>query len=345
MLNQKKLSELIKDEEIDNFYLLVKKCERRLNKNEKPYYYFELADKTTSIVANYWNNFNDTEMSEIKTGDVVYVKGKIIEFANVLQITITKLTKTDTYKPEDFVEKSKRDLTEMLDELNKYYHSIRNINLKKLLGNLIFDNQAIFQKYIISPAGKAWHHAYIHGLLEHTLEIIKICDLICSFHNNINRDLLITGAILHDFGKIYEISSEPGFLYTDEGKLIGHIVISAIEVDKEIQKIKDFPKDLRDQVIHLILSHQGKLEHASPVVPKTIEAITLYHADELSAKVNAYKQAIENNIITNNWTKNIPLAGTDLYYSDSIYTYSENENNRENNYPKDNKTETLDTLF
>ena len=154
----------------------------------------------------------------------------------------------------------------------------------------------------------------LHGLLEHTLEIIKICDLMCDIHPEINRDILICGAMLHDFGKTEELSYEPVFEYTDKGKLLGHIVISAMLVNEEAKKIKDFPEALKVCLLHVILSHQGKLEYASPVVPKTLEAIALYQADELSAKVNAYKYAIlKEQKIDSRWTKYINLVSTELF--------------------------------
>src|SRR3989337_2262211 len=159
-------------------------------------------------------------------------------------------------------------------------------------------NSNMFESFSLAPAGKSWHHSYVHGLLEHTLEIVKICDLMSDSHPEINRDLLVCGAILHDFGKIEELSFDTAFEYTDKGKLIGHIVIGAMIVEEKIKEIKDFPEDLKNCLIHLILSHQGKLEHASPVVPKTLEAIALYHPDELSAKVNAYKNAIATELKT-----------------------------------------------
>jgi len=327
MLNQKSIIELTKDEDIDNYYLLLKKYEIRLNKNNKEYVYCEFADKKSSIIGNFWNNFDKDEILALNPGDVVFLRGKIIEFNNSLQINITKMIKAISVSSDEFIEKSQRPLDEMLAELKAFYNSMNNIFLKKLLDKILFNNESNFNKYIKTPAGKSWHHAYISGLLEHTLEIIKICDLSCTFHKEINRDLLITGAILHDFGKIYEISSDPGFEYTDEGKLIGHIVISAMEIEKIINGIDDFPKELRDQIIHLILSHQGKLEHASPVIPKTLEAITLYHADELSAKMNAYKNAILNNTVTNKWTKRIPLAETELFVPDNDYNFDIDENN------------------
>ena len=171
----------------------------------------------------------------------------------------------------DFLAKSKRDMSEMRKEFFDRAEKISNVKLRTLIKNIFTEEN--FEKYSSAPAGKSWHHSYIGGLLEHTLEIMKICDLMCDFHPEINRDLLICGAMLHDFGKIEELSFETGFEYTDKGKLIGHIVISAILVNQKIEEIKDFPEELKNCLIHLILSHQGKLEHASPVVPKTLEAI------------------------------------------------------------------------
>jgi 3'-5' exoribonuclease len=177
----------------------------------------------------------------------------------------------------------------------------------------------------LAPAGKSWHHAYIHGLIEHTIEIIKICELMSELHPELNRDLLLTGAMLHDIGKTEELSYESAFEYTDKGKLIGHIVIAANLVTDAIKKIEGFPKELENNLLHLILSHQGKLEHASPVVPKTTEAIALYQADELSAKVNAYKTTIESEIRGDSkWTRFISLAETDLH-KHSIIKESENK--------------------
>jgi 3'-5' exoribonuclease len=199
-------------------------------------------------------------------------------------------------------------------EFNKRINANSNKFLKKLLKQIFNDDT--FEKFCTVPAGKAWHHAYIHGLIEHTLEIIKICELMCEFHPDLNKDLLVAGAMLHDLGKIEELSYDSAFEYTDKGKLIGHIVIASNLVRDEVKKISGFPQELENNLIHLILSHQGKLEHASPVVPKTAEAIALYQADELSAKVNAYKNVIDTEIRAgSNWTRYIQLAETDLYKS------------------------------
>ena len=137
----------------------------------------------------------------------------------------------------------------------------------------------------------------------------------CDIHKDLNRDLLIAGAILHDFGKVEELSVDTGFNYTDQGKLIGHIVICSNLINETANKINGFPEELKNNLIHLVLSHQGKLEYASPVIPKTVEAIVLYQADELSAKTNAYKQAVKMAREENSeaqWTKFLQLAGTQL---------------------------------
>ncbi len=313
MLDQKALIETNTGEEILHF-LVADKLELKTTKTGKAYLNIELRDKTASIPAKVWDNAEDV-FSKITPGSIVRVAGAMEEFNGSPQIKIDKIrtaNENDKVFPEDFLAKSARDLDEMLKEFNETIDSVDNPFLKKLL-KLIFTGDDL-EKFIRAPAGKGWHHAYIHGLLEHTLEIIKICNLMCSFHKELNRDLLISGALLHDFGKTKELSFETNFDYTDQGKLLGHIVIAAIEAEKVIDKIKDFPAELKNQLLHLILSHQGKLEFASPVEPKTLEAIALYQADELSAKTNAYKNAIlaEKNRGAR-WTRFLPLAETSLY--------------------------------
>ena len=327
MLDQKDLITLKKGDIVKHFFL-VKKCDIRTAKSNKQYLSLELADKTFTIASNVWDNF-DSFFENIKNGDVVFITGFMEEYQGSPQIRITNIRfaePADNIEPSDFMEKSARDLEEMKNEFFNRMESVSNSKLKALL-KLVFDEDN-FKKFSYAPAGKAWHHSYIHGLLEHTLEIIKICDLMCDIHSEINRDLLISGAMMHDFGKTEELSFDSAFEYTDKGKLIGHIVISAMKINEEAKKIPGFPEELKDCLIHLILSHQGKLEYASPVVPKTMEAIVLYHADELSAKTNAYKRAIQSGTINDNkWTKFISLAATDLF-NHGISSVTEEEINK-----------------
>lgn len=328
MLNQQEIVSLSKGDPIDHF-LLVKKSEVRLTKAGKEFLSLELGDKSTSAAANIWddNSAFKSFRDSLSIGDIIKVKGTVDDYQGNTQIKIDsiRLSKpSENISPADFLPHSKRELNVMLEEFNKRINKIDNSEIKSLLAS-VFNNERL-EKYSSAPAGKMWHHAYISGLIEHTLEIIKICDLMCDIHPEINRDLLICGAMLHDFGKIEELTFDSAFDYTDRGKLVGHIVIAVLIVNDEINKLGNFPEILKTNILHLILSHQGKLEYASPVVPKTLEAITLYQADELSAKVNAYKNSLASETKPNSqWTKFIGLAGTDLYNHGLINQSNENK--------------------
>ena len=313
MLNQPELNTLSKNDQINHF-LLIRRFELRTTRSGSDFLSTELGDKTTSLNANVWEGFTEVA-ARGKVGDVVKVAGTIEEYQGSLQIRVSSIRlakSSDDVSPKNFLPQSKRNLKEMEDEFNKRIKNNSNKHLKTLLAQIFTGER--FELFCTAPAGKSWHHAYIHGLIEHTLEIIKICELMCEFHPELNKDLLITGAMLHDIGKIEELSYDSAFEYTEKGKLVGHIVIASNLVRDEIKKISGFPEELENNLIHLILSHQGKLEHASPVVPKTAEAIALYQADELSAKVNAYKNAVDSELKDgSNWTRFIQLAGTDLH--------------------------------
>jgi 3'-5' exoribonuclease len=313
VLTQTDLSSLNKEDLIDH-YLVIRKIEIRTAKNGSEYLSMELGDRSLSVNSNIWDNF-EFIYKKFKTGDIVKVKGVMDDYRGIPQINISSIkvvSESENVSVSDFLPKSKRDPGKMKKEFFDRIENIFDHNLRTLLNNVF--NEGNFRKFSNSPAGKSWHHAYVHGLLEHTLEIIKICDVMCDIHTEINRDLLISGAIMHDFGKTEELSIDASFSYTDKGKLLGHIVISAILINEETKKISDFPEELKNNLLHIVLSHQGKLEFASPVIPKTLEAITLYQADELSAKVNAYKNALSTEIKGDNkWTRFIALAATDLH--------------------------------
>lgn len=313
MVNQAELVSLKKGDSINHFFL-IKKMEQRNTKQGKPYLTIELADKSASISSNVWDNF-EYIYSGFKSGDIVKVSGTMDEYQGNPQlriVLISPLCPDDNVTHNDFMLRSKRSLVEMLEEFRKRINKLNDLKLKQLM-KLIF-NEDTLNKFSTAPAGKFWHHSYLSGLIEHSLELIRICDLMCDIHPEIHRDLLICGAMMHDFGKIEELTFEKSFDYSDKGKLIGHIVISAIKINEECNRISNFPEELKNCLMHIVLSHQGKLEYASPVVPKTLEAITLYQADELSAKVNAYKNALSSDVKgENKWTKFISLAATDLF--------------------------------
>ncbi|PKL83898.1 MAG: hydrolase [Ignavibacteriae bacterium HGW-Ignavibacteriae-3] len=320
MLDQKPLSEFSVGDEILMF-LIVSKCETKTAKNGKLFLNLELRDKSASLPSKVWDNAEEYA-KKLKEGTVVKVAGLIEDFNGAPQIKIEKIRpalENDNVIPEDFLPRSSRPFDEMMNELNIIIESISDPFLSRLTKTILSGDS--LDKYTRTPAGKGWHHAYIHGLLEHTLEIVRICELMCSMHSGIRRDLLLCGALLHDFGKTEELTYDSVFDYSDKGKLLGHITIGAMTVDRTAASIPDFPEDLKIHLIHLILSHQGKLEYASPVEPKTLEAIVLYQADELSAKTNAYKYAIEaDKLKGGRWTRFLPLAETSLFIPDDNST-------------------------
>ncbi|MEW6651879.1 MAG: HD domain-containing protein [Bacteroidota bacterium] len=318
MLEQKNLNELTIGDDF-TLFLIVNKSEIKTSKTGKSFLSLELRDRSLTLPAKVWDNA-ESSFLKLREGSIAKVAGVIEEFNGAPQIKIDKwrvVTTEDDVTPEDFLPKSRRSLPVMIEEFEAFINSLSNNYLRRLLQNIFTEDS--LRKYTRTPAGKSWHHAYIHGLLEHTLEIALICDLMCSIHPEINRDLLVSGALLHDFGKTEELTYETAFDYTDKGKLLGHIMIGALAVEKASSEIDNFPEELKERLLHLVLSHQGKLEYASPVEPKTLEAIVLYQADELSAKANAYKYAIEAEKNKNSrWTKFLPLANTSLMITEEF---------------------------
>jgi len=329
MPEQSELIQLSKGDTVDHF-LMIRKFELRTTKAGKNFLSLELGDRSTTIGCNVWSDTNGYAIIERSggTGIVIKVEGMIDEYQGSPQIKTSKIRLTkesDNISPSDFLPKSVHNPDDMESEFLARIDKINNSFLRALLNSIFSDER--LAKFKKAPAGKSWHHGYIHGLIEHTLEIIKICDLMCDFHEELNRDLLVSGAMLHDFGKTEELSYDSAFEYTDRGKLVGHIVICASIVESEIKLIDDFPEELKNLLLHLVLSHQGKLEYASPVVPKIPEAIALYQADELSAKVNAYLGVLASEMGNAGlWTRFHNLAQTDLFRSDSTREEEKNIN-------------------
>ncbi len=313
MKDQTELAEMTPGNEVNHF-LIISRIEVKTARNNKDFLHLDLRYRSDILSAKMWDNFQNF-LNTVSEGSIVKVQGVIDSYLDQKQIKIERIRavqSADGVSHADLLPKSKRNFSEMKNEFEKRIDKIEHRGLRELVKNILKGER--YEKYLDVPAGKAWHHAYIHGLLEHTLEIIKICDLMCDIHSDLNRDLLICGAMLHDMGKTEELTYSTDFDYSDKGRLLGHIVIASMIIEKEAAKINGFPEDLKNLLIHLVLSHQGKLEYATPVIPKIPEAAVLYNADELSAKTNAYKLAIETERKGGaRWTRYLPLAETALY--------------------------------
>mgnify|MGYP000852614589 FL=1 len=280
-----------------------------------------LGDCTGTIEARLWEGVEDV-IDLFNEGDVVLVEGNITEY-NGLQINITSIEKYEgAIDLALFQQTTEKDRREMAKRLNTIVQSIGNSYLKKLL-IAIFSDRKIYSAFINCPAAQTIHHAYIGGLLEHSLEVVQICELIASnYKGTINRDLLITGALLHDIGKIKEYNfSGISFNMTDIGKLIGHLVIGKEMIDEKIREIPNFPPELQLALNHMIISHHGEREWGSPEVPKTIEAFALFYGDLVSAKLNQFYNLLNKGVDSESgWTP------WDKFLERSAYliNYSEN---------------------
>ncbi len=253
----------------------------------------ELGDRTGRVEGVVWDN-PERIFDQAQAGEIVKVKGWVTTYKEEPQVKVEGLRKAKEAEVDlsDFLPRSEKDLESLYQEFKKVVSSIENRDLRGLL-ELLMEDFPLLEKLKKTPGGKLWHHAYVGGLLEHTLKVVQICEKASSMYELVNRDLLITGALLHDIGKIKTYSAKGFFDYTDEGRLVGHIVSGYEIVDKKIQAMDSFPSELALQLKHLILSHQGQLEFASPVVPQTLEAIILHYADEMDAKVDAFSHIIK----------------------------------------------------
>ncbi len=266
---------------------------RLLTRSGKPYLSLTLRDKTGTINAKVWEDA-DTIHANMGSADFIHVRGTVEKYMDKLQVKVDQLrvVRTEDVDLADFLPAGTKDPEEMLNELREISQTVQDPFLKPLL-NLFLSDAELMERFKVSPGAKRLHHCFVGGLLEHTLSVTKICDWLCGHYENVNRDLLIAGAILHDIGKVYELTSSPSFDYTTEGRLLGHLVIGCSLVEEKIRQIQGFPRELETGLKHLLLSHHGSYEFRSPVVPKTVEAMLLNHVDDLDAKVQLTQNWIE----------------------------------------------------
>jgi len=264
-------------------------------RNGKPYAKVLLTDKTGDLPGIMWDDAK-AQMEGIDPGDIVGVRGTVESYEKRTQMKIDKIVKLneDDVDMSALVPTTKCDIPSMVESLDNIITSIKNPYLNDLI-HKIFSREGIREAYMKAPAAKGIHHNYIGGLLEHTLSVLKSIEALYPVyaHLGINKDLLLTGALLHDIGKIYEYSYNKVIDMTPEGRLIGHIYLSAHMADKEIDGIEGFPKELKLQLLHLILGHHGQLEFGSPKLPMTKEAMLLHMLDDLDAKLIGFSSIME----------------------------------------------------
>ena len=307
------INEFREGEVIESVYLVREKSFDK-TKNGSPYMSLELIDKTGMVNGRKWDADRDI-FDSFEVDDFVRIKGRVEIYRKYPQLNLDSISRIEDsgvdiscYSPV-----VARDRGEMLKAFLSITGKVKNTHLKQLLDN-IFSNKDIVSRFREAPAATDFHHPYLGGLLDHSLSCVELAALVGERYPDIDSDLLISGAALHDIGKIEELSYKRSFYYTDKGRLVGHIVLGVNMVDEEIDRIPGFPEELKSLILHIILSHHGEHEWGSPKRPMCIEAIALHHIDNLDAKINGFSQFAEAyNDPQSNWTKHSKMFKEFLY--------------------------------
>lgn len=283
------------DKAITSFFVATQK-QVRTKKDGNPYLALVLTDKTGQVEARMWDNVSEC-IPLFEQNDVVKVRAVVCRFDGRLQLKVERIKRAPQgeFDLGDFLPKTTKDVDALWSELTKYVASFSDPHLKALLTGFLTDEQ-IAAALRDAPAAKGMHHAWIGGLLEHIVSLLGIADLAAGHYPEMNRDLLLTGVVLHDIGKLRELAWTTGFSYTMEGQLLGHITIGIGMVEKKLETLPGFPPKLRLLVEHLILSHHGQYEFGSPKLPMIPEAVLLHYLDDMDAKLQTMRSEFERSV-------------------------------------------------
>ena len=282
-------------------------------KNGEPYLALVLADRTGQIEAKMWDNVEEF-IAAFEQDDFLKIKGLINKYKNRFQLTIHKLRRMGEAEIDytDYLPKTTKDIGELWRTLADFVGTFQNPHLKALVESFMADPE-IAERYRNAPAAKTLHHAYIGGLLDHVVSLFRSCDLMSRNYPQINRDLLLTGAFLHDIGKIDELTYKRSFSYTTRGQLLGHMIIELEMLQAKLAKLPDFPPELKTLLEHLIISHHGQYDFGSPKLPMFPEALMLHYLDDLDSKMEAMRAHFERESeLEGPWTSYNPSLGRPL---------------------------------
>jgi 3'-5' exoribonuclease len=276
---------------VSSFVVTTKQVKPK--KSGEPYLALTLADRCGQIEAKMWDNVEDA-IDAFEQEDFLKIKGLLNKYKNRFQLTIHKLRKLGDSEVDfaDYLPKTTKNIDDLWRTLEDFVGSIDNFHLKTLVQAFMADPD-IAAAYRNAPAAKTLHHAYIGGLLDHVVSLFRSCDLMSRNYPQVNRDLLLTGAFLHDIGKIHELSYTRSFSYTSRGQLLGHMIIELEMLQAKIAQIPDFPDDLKTLLEHLIISHHGEYEFGSPKLPMFPEALMLHYLDDLDSKMESMRAHFE----------------------------------------------------
>lgn len=276
----------IKENDVVDSIFLVKEKTSALTRTGSRYLKLRLMDRSGEMEGRIWNSVETWEGSFLKD-EFVRIQGKAVSYQDHLQLNINQIERVEEKEVhvEDFFPTTRKDVDEMFQALKGISQGVSQPHLNRLL-SLFWEDEPFVERFKRAPASKQIHHACLGGLLEHTLSVTELVLKVAPHYEGLNLDLLITGTILHDLGKVEELSFRRSFDYTDRGKLLGHIVLGVERVEEKIRQVSGFPEDLATLLKHLLLSHHGQYLYGSPKKPMTLEAVMLHYLDDMDAKMN-----------------------------------------------------------
>jgi 3'-5' exoribonuclease len=310
------IRDMVENQIVESVFLVVEKRVAE-TRSGTPYLRLKLSDRTGEIEARIWEQASELT-KKFDKDDYVRSKGRVNRYQDSLQIAIHDIERLSesVVDPSDFLPVTSQDIETMWNDLKTAAKSVGNRSLRDLLGTFLEDPQ-FSSSFKLAPAAKKLHHGYVGGLLEHTVTLCRLVMVVSEIYRGLNRDVLLAGAILHDVGKIEELTYERSFDYSDRGRLLGHLVMGVEMVEKRIATLDGFPEELALILKHLILSHHGEYASGSPKRPKTLEAIILHYLDDMDAKYNGIRRFFERSIQSDSkWTEHHRVFDRFFYQPD-----------------------------
>jgi len=296
----------LKEGDVFTGYLLALEVATKTSSKGSEYLEMKLGDASGDLKAFLWDvRAIEGDMDLVAADAFLKVKGAITSYNGRIQMKMDKVRFAPDSEIEDFSHffpTSARPVAEMLDELDQLIGSVGDPWIRRLLSALLVENETLRANFAKAPAAKSLHHVCLGGLLEHTLSVAAMAERACGHYREVNRDLVLAGVLLHDVGKTAELSYERSFGYTDEGNLLGHITMETQWIARAIDELRDFPSELRLQILHIVLAHHGKLEFGSPVLPRTPEALLVHYLDDMDGKLEAMFRLIRDEGGQGSWS-------------------------------------------
>jgi 3'-5' exoribonuclease len=313
MANEKPLVKDLRDRQAVRSIFLVAKKALPVGKAGRPYLALTLCDKSGEIEARLWDDAEE-HAARFAAGDFIQVQADASLYNGKLQLKLTSIERLapDCVRPEDFLPESRFDADALFAQVRALVVQVRSPHIRELLLGFL-DDPDIGPAFKRAPAAKGVHHPFLGGLCEHTLSVLQLGWRICDHYPQLDRDLVTAGCLLHDIGKTRELTYERGFDYSDEGRLVGHLVMTCQWIHERVQRIPDFPRELEWHLVHLVAAHHGKLEFGSPKVPHTLEAMVVHALDELDSRVSSFGLLFEKAHGDSSWTEYQRLYDRSLF--------------------------------